>query len=57
MQNLKNGKNELVNKTELQIQKKKLWLWGKKGEVINWKIEIDVYTPLYIKQIINMDLL
>ena len=46
--------------TELQMQKINLWLMGgggKGGEGINWKIGIDTYTLLYIRQITNKDLL
>ena len=42
---------------ESQMQKTKLWLSGGKSGGINWEIDIDIYTPLYIKQITNMDLL
>ena len=56
---LKNGTNELTNKTEIesQMQKTTLWLPGGKGGGINWDIGIDIYTLLYIKQITNKDLL
>ena len=59
MWNLKTrGTNELIYKTEieLQMQKTRLWSPGGKGE-INWETGIDIYTPLYIKQITNKDLL
>ena len=56
----KKGTNELIYKTEieLQMQKTNLWLPGDKGGGgINWEIGIDVYTLLHIKQITNKDLL
>ena len=61
MWNLKKrkGTNELIYKTEVdpQMQKTNLWLpGGKMGGGINWKIGIDIYTLLYIKQITNKDL-
>ena len=31
--------------------------WGGRARGINWEIEIDIYTLLYIKQITNKDLL
>ena len=56
---LKKATNELIYKTkiELQMQKINLWLPGGKGGGINWKIGVDKYTLLYIKQITNKDLL
>ena len=55
----KKGTNELIYKMEVesQMQKTNLWLPGGKGGGINWEIEIDTYTLLYIKQIANKDLL
>ena len=55
----KMGTNELIYKTEieLQMQKTNLWLPGDGGGGINWKIRIDIYILLYIKQITNKDLL
>ena len=38
------------------MQKTNLWLPGGKGGGINWETGIDIYTPLYIKQITNKDL-
>ena len=55
----KKGTNELIYKTEieLQMQKTNLWLSGVRGGGINWEIGIDIYTLLYIiKQITNKDL-
>ena len=54
---LKNGTNELIYKTEIesQMQKTKLWLPREKRE-INWEIDIDIYTLLYIKSITNKNL-
>ena len=51
MRYLKKGTNELIYKAEIVLQKWKtnLWLPGGKGGGINWKIEIDAYTLLYIK--------
>ena len=52
--------NELIYKTEVesQMQKRNLWLLGDKARGgINWEIGTDIYTLLYIKQIINKDLL
>ena len=45
---------ELIYSAEVdsQIQKTSLWLLG-----INWEIESDMYTPLYIKQVTNKGLL
>ena len=36
--------------------KTNLWLPGGKGGEANWKIGIDIYTLLYIKQRTNKDL-
>ena len=61
MWNLKKFTNELIYKTEveLQMQKTNLRLPGGKGEGgINWKIGTDIYTlQQYIKQKTNNDLL
>ena len=54
----KNGTNELIYKTESQMQKTNLgYQGGKRGIGINWEIGIDTYTLLYIKQVTNKDLL
>ena len=61
MWNLKKGTNEIMYKTEkeLQMQKTNLWLPGGGGRRgwTNWEIGIDIYTLQYIKQITNKDLL
>ena len=58
MWNLKKGTDELIYKIEIEnIDKTNLWLLEGKGEGINWETGIDMYTPLYIKQVINKDLL
>ena len=61
MCNLKNDTNELIYKveTDSQTQKTNLWLpTGKgRGVVINQEVGINIYTILYIKQIINKNLL
>lgn len=40
--------NELIYKTESQIEKTNLWLLEEEGG-INWKIGIDIHILLYIK--------
>ena len=59
MWNLKKVINQLIYKTEIELQMKKINLLflGGKGVGINWKIGIDIYTLLYIKLITNKDLL
>ena len=60
MESKKNDTNELINKTETDSQTQKTNLWlpkGKGGEGINYEVLINIYTLLYIKQIINKDLL
>ena len=55
-----NGTNELIYKTEieLQMQKRNLWLPGGNGEGrINWEIRIEIYIILYVKQITSKNLL
>ena len=48
----------LSTKTIVTDQKISLWLWrGKGGRGMNWKIGIDTYTLLSIKQITDKDLL
>ena len=57
---LKNDTNELIYKTEIELQMQKTNLWlpgGRVGGGINREIGIDIYTLLYIKQITNKDLL
>ena len=55
---LKNVTNESIHKTEIksQMQKTNLWLLREKhGDNLgDWT---DIYTPVYIKQITNKDLL
>ena len=48
----KQGTTELIYKTEIELQRWKinLWLPDSKGGGINWKIGIDTYTQLYIKE-------
>ena len=65
MQNLKKKKkdtNELICKSETDLQTEKTNLWLPKGNGgvgggINQEVAINIYTLLYIKQIINKDLL
>ena len=47
----KNDTNELIYKTEEELQMKKiiLWLLGEREAGINWEIGIDIYPLLYIK--------
>ena len=54
-----NDTNELIYKTEIdpQTQKTNLWLPKGKGGGINQEFEINIYTLVYTKQIINKDLL
>ena len=46
----KNSTKSLIYKTEIesQVQKTNIWLPGRR-EGINWAIETDIYTVLYIK--------
>ena len=57
----KNDTNELIYKTETDSQtlKTNLWLPSEEsgGGGINQEIGVNIYTLLYIKQIINKDLL
>ena len=59
--NLKNDTNELIYKTEIDSQTQKTTLWLRKGKGgeggINQEFGNNRYTLLYIKQIINKDLL
>ena len=61
--NLKTNTNESINtyKTETDSHTQKTNLWLPRGKVmrrgINQEFGIDIYTPLYIKQISNKDLL
>ena len=60
MQNLKNDTNELIYKTEKDSQTQKTNLWlprGRLGGGINQEIGIHIYILLYVKQILNKDLL
>ena len=54
----KNEINELVYKTEVLVTdvENKLMVTRELGEGINWEIEIDVYTLVYIKEITDKDL-
>ena len=56
---LKKNTNELIYKTEMDSQRMNLWLPDGKGWEggIDWETGIDVYTPLYLKQITNKGLL
>ena len=50
----KGGTNELIYKTEIELQMSKTNLWlsgGKRVEGINREMWIDIYAVLYIKQI------
>ena len=52
MESKQKGTNELIYKTEIELQMKKTNLRlpkGKEGGGINWEIGIDIYTLLYIK--------
>ena len=59
--NLKYDTNELIYKSEIDSQTQKTNLWVPKGKVWGWGINrefgIKRYTLLYIKWIINKDLL
>ena len=61
MWNLKNNTAECICKTETdpQIYKKNLWLPKRRGKGggTNQEFGINIYTLLYIKQVINKDLL
>ena len=48
----KKGTNELIYKTESQMQKTNLWLPGSKGGGIYWEIGIDIHILLYIKDLL-----
>ena len=52
---LKKGKNELIYKTEIEVQLQKINLQLPGGRRECWKIGIDIYTLLYIKLITNKD--
>ena len=56
---LKKGTSELIYKTEIvtDVENKLMVTGGKRGRGINWEIEINIYTLLYIKWITNKDLL
>ena len=50
MWNLKYDTNELIYKTETDLENKVMVTKGEKGrEGINWEIGTDIYTLLYIK--------
>ena len=56
MESKQKGTNELIYKTEIELQMKKTNLRlpkGKEGGGINWEIGIDICTLLYIKEITN----
>ena len=61
MWNRKNDTSELIYKTGTDSWTLKTNLWLPKGKGwrggINQEFGINIYTPLYIKQIINKDLL
>ena len=58
---LKNDTNELIYKTETDLQISKTNLWLPKGKCegggINQELGINTHTLLYIRQITNKDLL
>ena len=62
----KNGTDEPVCKAEIETQMQRTNVWTPVGEssggvcgggVMNWEIEIDIYTPICIKQITSKTLL
>ena len=55
----KKGTNELICKSEIEVQMQKtnLWLAAGRGGEINWEVGMDIYRLLYIKQITNKNLL
>ena len=46
---LKNGKNELIYKTESQMYKTNLVAKGGRGKGQSGRLRIDIFTPLNIK--------
>ena len=58
MWNLRKATNELISKTEIELQtwKRNLWLPGA-GVGINWKTGTDTYILLYLTQITDKVLL
>ena len=55
---LKNNTNKLNYKIETDSQTYKTNLWRPKGKwVLNQELGINIYTPPYMKQTINKDLL
>ena len=59
--NFKNGTNELIYKTETDLQVSKTNLWLPKGKCsgggINQELGVNIHTLLCIRQISNKDLL
>ena len=63
----KNGVDEQVFKAEIETQMQRTNVWTPRGESqgwvvgggggMNWEIEIDIYTLLYIKYMTNKNLL
>ena len=55
----KNGANEPIYKIEIESQMYKSILRSPRGKGggVNWKIGVDIYTLLPIKQVTNKDLL
>ena len=51
MWNLKKSYNQLIYKSETDLQTQKMNLWVKRGRERNYEFRINSYTPLYIKQI------
>ena len=65
MQNLENGTDEPVCRAEIETQMQRTKVWTSRGEsgggwgwgVMNWAIEIDIYTLMCIKLMTNKNLL
>ena len=58
----KNGTDEAVCKAEVETQMQRTNVWTPRGESLggggmNWEIGMDIYTPIFIKQITNENLL
>ena len=53
--------NELTQRTETdshRLKSRSSWFQGRgEGQKIDWEFGADMYTPLYLKQITNKDLL
>ena len=47
----------LQNKIETQTQSINIWTWQGDEGGLNWEIETDIYSVLYIRQITNENLL